>query len=275
MTWALLSDAAEPSRFGGKAAGLARAVRAGLPVPPGVAVAWPTVDALGRGDRGAEDELRALAGGWDRDRGLAVRSSAVGEDGGRTSFAGQHLSLLNVAADRVIEAARAVWRSGRDDAALGYRRRMGAGGAARMGVVIQELVSADVAGVLFTRNPVDGADEVLVEASWGLGTAVVDGRVIPDRFRIDAGGDVVETALGRKGVAVRPRAGGGSDEVPVHPAVARAASLDRPRLERLHALARRCEDAFGPGQDIEWAFTGDALHLLQVRPLTTGAARVR
>jgi pyruvate,water dikinase len=273
VTWALLADAAEATRFGGKAAGLARAIRAGLPVPPGVAVAWPTVEAAGGGDPAAEAELLSLPLLGDAGRGLAVRSSAVDEDGGTTSFAGQHETLLNVTPDGIVAAVRAVWRSGGSEAAQAYRRRLGVEGPARMGVVVQRLVSADVAGVLFTRNPIDDSDDVLIEASWGLGEVVVDGRVIPDRYRLSASGAVREAVAGRKDVALRPRAGGGRHEVAVDRAAAEALTLDDEGLGALHGLAVRCEAAFGPGQDVEWAFAGGVLHLLQVRPLTTLGTR--
>ena len=90
--------------------------------------------------------------------------------------------------DGIVDAVREVWRSGGSDGALAYRRRLGVEGPARMGVVVQRLVSADVAGVLFTRNPIDGSDELLIESSWGLGEVVVDGRVIPDRYRLSSSG---------------------------------------------------------------------------------------
>ena len=269
MSWALLADAAEATRFGGKAAGLARAIRAGLPVPPGVAIAWPAVEAAAARDPGAEAALRSLPVPGEPGDGVAVRSSAVDEDGGRTSFAGQHATLLNVGADGILDAVLAVWRSGRSDAALAYRRRLGVPTPARMGVVVQRLVPADVAGVLFTRNPIDGSDELLIESSWGLGEAVVDGRVIPDRYRLSPSGAVLEATPGRKDVALHPSAGGGSAEVAVGTAAVDALSLAGSHLAELHALALRCEAAFGAGQDIEWAFADGAVHLLQVRPLTT------
>jgi pyruvate,water dikinase len=269
VTWALLADAAEATRFGGKAAGLARAIRAGLPVPSGIAVAWPAVEAVGAGDPAAEAELRSLAPLREAGDGLAVRSSAVGEDGGRTSFAGQHETLLNVTADGIVDAVREVWRSGRSDAARAYRRRLGVEGPARMGVVVQRLVRADVAGILFTRNPIDGSDELLIESSWGLGEVVVGGRVIPDRYRLTSSGTVLEATAGRKDVALRATPGGGRAEVAVHGGAVDALSLHEAHLAELHGLALRCEAAFGPGQDIEWALADGAIHLLQVRPLTT------
>jgi pyruvate,water dikinase len=202
-----------------------------------------------------------------------VRSSAIDEDGDAHSFAGQHETLLNVTPDGIVEAVRAVWRSGGSAGARAYRRRLGVEGPARMGVVVQRLVHADLAGVLFTRHPIDGSDDLLIEASWGLGEVVVDGRVIPDRYRLSASGSLREVVPGRKDVAVRPRPGGGREDVGVERAAAEALTLGDEGLGALHALALRCEVAFGPGQDVEWAFAGGVLHLLQVRPLTTVVGR--
>ena len=130
---------------------------------------------------------------------LAVRSSAVGEDSEEASFAGQHLTCLNVrsAADGVAAVA-AIWRSAHSDSALAYRRRLGLTDSPRIAVVVQQLVDADCAGVLFTRNPLDGADELVVEAAWGLGEAVVAGLVTPDRFRVARDGTVLERVAGTR-----------------------------------------------------------------------------
>jgi phosphoenolpyruvate synthase/pyruvate phosphate dikinase len=104
---------------------------------------------------------------------------------------------------------------------------------------------------------------------WGLGEVVVDGRVIPDRYRLSLSGAVIEVTSGRKDVALRPRPGGGILEQPVKAeGVERRCPTDR-QLEQLHLLAVDCEAVFGHGQDVEWALSGPVLHLLQVCPLTT------
>lgn len=267
MSWALLADAVDERRFGGKAAGLARALRAGLPVPPGVALAAPFVEALGSGDRAADRDLASLELPFEG--AAAVRSSAVGEDSGQASFAGQHETLLNVERADLAEAVRAVWRSLSRAGALAYRRRLDVRERPQMGVVVQQLVPADVAGVLFTRNPIDGRAERMIEASWGLGEVVVDGRVIPDRFRLSASGEVIEVTPGRKDVALWPQAGGGRLEQAVAGEAVERRCLSDGQLAQLHRLAGECEALFGEAQDVEWAFAGGALRLLQVRPLTT------
>lgn len=114
---------------------------------------------------------------------LAVRSSWVGEDSAAATFAGQHLARLNVRSlDELVEAVAAVWRSGCSESALAYRRKLGLEDAPRMGVVVQRQLDPDVSGVLFTGHPVTGADERVIEATWGLGEAVVHGLVTPTSF---------------------------------------------------------------------------------------------
>jgi pyruvate, water dikinase len=206
---------------------------------------------------------------------LAVRSSGVGEDSATISYAGQHATVLNVQGIQAVNrAVEAVWRSASSEAALAYRRRVGASPAARIGVVVQEMVAADVAGVLFTRDPVTGADEIVVEATWGLGEAIVQGLVIPDRYHIARNGEVLEQTAGFKQLAIRPRPDGQTCREPVERELAEKQCLDGTQLHGLHQLAARCDDVYGTGpHDIEWALAADTLHLLQRRPVTTSLIR--
>jgi pyruvate,water dikinase len=264
-----LHDATAHDEHGGKAVALGHAVRAGLPVPHGVALSVAFVEAVVAGQADAHGRLTAL----HRELGggpVAVRSSAVGEDGAHASFAGQHATKLNItSASALAGAVREVWESGRTPAALAYRAQLGVAGAPRVAVIVQKLVRADVAGVMFTRDPVTGADERVIEASWGLGEAVVAGLVSPDRYRVDRAGRVLERAAGLKDLMIAPRADGGVEEVEVGDARANSHALADEQLAALHALALECERVFGGGgQDIEWAYAGGALHLLQCRPVT-------
>jgi pyruvate,water dikinase len=263
-----LAEARDESAFGGKAVQLGASCRLGLPVPDGVALSAGLVDALvardARAESTVESRLHALGGV------LAVRSSAVGEDTGRASFAGQHTSRLGVSSvAQLKDAIVAVWRSGRSEAALAYRRRHGLEGEPRMGVVIQKLVHADVAGVLFTRNPVSDADELVIEAAWGLGEAVVQGLVVPDSYRLSRTGQVLDRMLGHKPIAIRADGKGGTIEERLDASRTSEACLDDAALVALSQLARRCDDGFGAPNDLEWAFSGGTLHLLQRRPITS------
>jgi pyruvate,water dikinase len=262
-----LTEAADAAAFGGKAVALGTAARAGLPVPPGFALSVDAVEAVVRGDPDVLSALHAACAGGNP---LAVRSSAVGEDSGTASFAGVHRTVLGLCRpDAVLAAVRRVHASGDAAGARAYRSRLGLG-PCRMGVVIQELVAADVAGVLFTRNPVTGAAERVIEASWGLGEAVVAGLVVPDRYRLDAQGRVLERSAGEKDVALRAGPGG-TEEVAVAGPAVHAPCLDDAQLATLHALADACDAVYGTREhDIEFAFSGGAVFLLQRRPITGG-----
>jgi pyruvate,water dikinase len=274
VRWSQLIDATDPERFGGKAVSLARALRAGLPVPPGVALADSFVTAIGEGNQAASVELAQLPLPCRAE--LAVRSSAVGEDSASASFAGQHTSELAVLPGEPLrEAVRAVWRSGFFDGALGYRDRLGLDQSPRMGVVIQSLINASVAGVLFTRNPVTGATERVIEAAWGLGESVVQGRVVPDLYRLSVDGTLIEHTLGDKRTETRPLPTGGIAEHPVPDERAAAPTLNLEELQALHELALKCEQVWNCDHDIEWAFARDGtLYLLQHRPITTRSPHV-
>jgi pyruvate,water dikinase len=200
---------------------------------------------------------------------LAVRSSAVGEDSASASFAGQHLTCLNVCTPAAaLEAVAAIFASGRSEPAVAYRARLDIEREPRIGVVIQQLVMADRAGVLFSCNPVTGADELVIEAAWGLGEAVVAGLVTPDRYRLTTGGRLLERAMGVKDVAVRPRSGGGTQQTAVEDPLAHASCLNHSDLARLCQLAARCNETFGGRHDLEWAFASERLYLLQRRAVT-------
>jgi pyruvate, water dikinase len=269
-----LEESYAADRYGGKAAQLAAAAGAGLPVPRGIALSVELVQAIAVGSPAAIADFERA---WRLLQApLAVRSSAVGEDSEEASFAGQHLTCLNLrSAMDGIDAVEAIWRSAHSDSALAYRRRLGLTGTPRMAVVLQELVDADCAGVLFTRNPLDGADELVVEAAWGLGEAVVAGLVTPDRFRVARDGTVLERVAGEKDLAVRLAPEGGTQEVAISGERVRALCLDDGRLAALAHLAKRCGRVFSGARDLEWAFAGETLHLLQCRRVTSAASLTR
>ena len=264
--------ARETALYGSKAVGLGEATRHGLTVPPGVALSGDLVEAVAAHDAKAIVMLAEAIVGLKPP--FAVRSSAVDEDGASASFAGQHLTVLNVhtSAD-VPDAVREVWWSANSDAAITYRQRVGLFTRPSVGVVVQSLLDPEVAGVMFTEHPVTGADERLIEASWGLGEAVVAGLVVPDHFRLDRAGQVLERKPGHKRIAIRSLPNGGTYEQPLAPLQARQLCLDDARLQALGRLALQCEQAYGPRRDIEWAIQDGTLYLLQCRAVTTSASR--
>jgi len=263
-----LADADQEHLFGGKAVSLGAAIRAGLPVPPGAAIAAPLVDAIASAP--LSDVAAILESTHVPDARLAVRSSAVGEDSSGASFAGQHTTKLNVRRPQLLDAVRDVWASGRSDAAMAYRARKGLPLEPRIGVVVQLMVEPIAAGVLFTRNPLTGADERMIEAAWGLGEAIVNGSVTPDRFRLDTRGRIVEFTAGDKDVKVWWDADDGTMEIPLAPELRTVPCLTTSQVDALHDLAERCHRVWGPGLYIEWALgPDDRMYLLQCRPITT------
>lgn len=286
---------------GGKAANLGVLTRAGLPVPAGLCV---TTEAYRRVTEGAglEAVLDALAARLDlatlnalatRARALvlaapvpddiaqavrrsvrgpvAVRSSATAEDLPDASFAGQQDTYLNVVgADAVLDAVRRCWASLWTDRAVAYRAANRIDHrAVRLAVVIQDMVQSQVAGVMFTANPVTGRrHEAVIDASPGLGESVVSGAVNPDHFVVDtATGRITERRLGDKLTSIRSLPGGGTERVPT--ALAGACVTDD-QVRALAALGARVEALYGSPQDTEWAIdAGGTLWLTQARPITT------
>ncbi|MFY1683353.1 PEP/pyruvate-binding domain-containing protein [Micromonospora sp. WMMD730] len=264
MSIVALADA--DASCGRKAYRLGVALRAGLRVPDGFVVTGPAVDP------------RRIAGQLDRlgSGAVAVRSSGLAEDASTVSFAGQLETVLGARSlDDVLGAVRRCAASPGTERARSYRARLDLGddGPAAAPVLVQALVEADHAGVLFTRDPRTGGDAVVINASWGLGESVVAGAVTPDEVIVTGPTDVVRLTVGAKQTRLDLRRHG-LVRSPVADAD-RARSCVRPdEVPRLVALGRHAEDLFGPALDIEWAVADDRIWLVQARPITAlgGAA---
>lgn len=201
---------------------------------------------------------------------IAVRSSGIGEDSKGASFAGQHISVLNVSNfSQLISAIAKVLNSSLTSSAQSYREKMGIDDATKMGIVLQELHHSEAAGVMFTKNPLNGARERVIEAAWGLGEVVVAGLVIPDYYRLSLKGDILERRIGEKDIALRLLPQGGTEEMDIPPEKANAKILGDTDLQKLHRLALRCESVFGKHLDIEWSLADGQFTLLQCRAITT------
>lgn len=233
-----------------------RAHLAELPVPAEVA-------------RAVEAALRETG----PEHAYAVRSSATLEDLPEASFAGQQDTYLEVrGADEIERRVRDGWISLFTDRAVLYRRRQGfASRAARLAVVVQRMVRPDVSGIAFTADPVTGHRGVCsIDASYGLGEALVSGVVDADLYRLDRRtGALLEVRVGAKAIAIRPRPEGGTETKPV-PADDRARRcLDDEQLARLLRLAQTVEALQGCPQDLEWCIEAGTLYLVQARAITS------
>ena len=201
----------------------------------------------------------------------AVRSSATGEDSPTASFAGQQDTYLNVVGPAaILRHVGRCWASLFTERAVTYRLRHGVDGrTVRMAVVVQRMVFPHAAGVLFTADPVTGNRRVAaVEASFGLGEALVSGLVNADRYQV-RGGEVVARTLGTKRLAVHAAPAGGTRERAIEPERQRQPALADAQVVRLAALGRRIEAHFGRPQDVEWCLVDDDFHVVQSRPITT------
>src|SRR6266487_4103380 len=201
----------------------------------------------------------------------AVRSSATAEDLPAASFAGQQDTYLNVVGPAaILRHVSRCWASLFTERAVTYRLRNGFGHrTAHMAVVVQQMVFPDVAGILFTADPVTGNRRVAsVEASFGLGEALVSGLVNPDVFKV-RDGEVVAKAIAAKQRAVHASPAGGTQEQPIDPQRQEQPALTDAQVVRLARLGRRIEAHFGRPQDIEWCLVDDGFQIVQSRPITT------
>ncbi len=262
---------------GGKGLSLGLLAGAGLPVPPGFCVTSAVHRRLRGQGLNAEPHLVAqIHAACQRlgDGPVAVRSSATAEDTAETSFAGQQETILGVrGAEAVCSAIERCWASLDNERARAYRRRQGVDeDSLAMAVVVQRLVPAEVAGVLFTTNPLDPEGKtMLVEASWGLGESVVSGKVMPDRFRLDR-----ETGtLQEQQVAVKTHQVTADGPCPVPAEKQQVRCLEESQLTQLVELGRKVETFYQGPRDVEWAWRDGQFWLLQARPITTPDAAQR
>jgi phosphoenolpyruvate synthase/pyruvate phosphate dikinase len=267
---------------GGKAANLSR-LAATHRVPPGFCLAAPVFERA-RAD-GSEpsalppavrDELAVAYGELAGRCGVsapavAVRSSAVDEDGAGASFAGQHESYLNVVGpDAVAGAVRRCWESACTSRALEYRRRQDLVlESVRLAVLVQQLVVADVSAVVFSTNPVSGSREaVVIEACWGLGESIVGGTVTPDTYVVRKEDlAVVSRSIAEKRRMTVP-VSGGTREVETPRFLRTCPALDGEQAVEIARLSLDLEREMGFPVDVECAYEHGRLYLLQCRPVT-------
>ena len=263
---------------GGKAANLSRLASLGSHrhrVPDGFSLPVTVMDELHPLD--LRDEIICAISDLMACHGLnefiaAVRSSAVDEDGATASFAGQHETYLNiVGADAILQAVTRCWESARSERALEYRRQQGLSlERPQLAVLVQQLVAADVAAVVFSANPITGNRyEVMINASWGLGESIVGGTVTPDTFVVRKS----DLAIISQTIADKQRmtvsAPGGTQEVGVPRFLRNTTSLNDEQVIEMAKLALTLEVTMEHPVDVECAYAAGELYLLQCRPITT------
>jgi pyruvate,water dikinase len=296
---------------GGKGANLGELIRAGIPVPLGFVVTTEAyvaflrntgltgeiarqIEVMNPGDpeavqaassviqamitnapmpEGTSAEIRSLysqLGGGP----VAVRSSATAEDLTNASFAGQQTTFLNVVgAEAVVDAVRRCWASLFEPQAIAYRARNGFNDASvAIAVPVQSMVQAERSGVMFTVNPVTGSrEQIVIEAVYGLGEALVSGVITPDMYVVDKETyDVVEQTLAEQDEQIAQAEGlSGNMWKPVPQELKNIPKLAGENIAALAELGLRIENHYGSPQDIEWAMVGNETYILQARPVTT------
>jgi rifampicin phosphotransferase len=307
LTLPLDADNTSIALCGGKGANLAKLIRAGISVPGGFSITthayhlyiksnnledwiletansatpddWATLDKISAAIRGrfakgvipqnlAKEISEAYASTGSVP--IAVRSSATTEDLPELSFAGQHDTFLNVVGDEMLlQAVVNCWSSLWTARAIGYRARNGIDHKdAALAVVLQEMVQSEASGVLFTANPLTGKrTETVIDATLGLGEALVSGQVEPDHYVVDpVENRIISKNLGAKSVIIRGQLGGGTITVENRE---NQQALPDPEILELAQTGRRVALSLGDAQDIEWAWARDKLFVLQSRPITS------
>ncbi|GEL72264.1 phosphoenolpyruvate synthase [Myxococcus virescens] len=293
---------------GGKGANLGEMTRAGLPVPPGFVITaaafqeamapvraqlsrlWAQVDpddpsSLTQVTQQLRERVRsapvperlraAILEAYQQlgaDRAVAVRSSATSEDSAATSFAGMHESFTHVLGDdALMDALRACWASAYGERVVAYRKAEGLTEEPAIAVVVQAMVDAACAGVMFTADPSSGdTGRIVIEAAWGLGEVVVGGQVEPDTYSVSKKEPrVCEVRVGDKSVRLVRDAEGHTQRETLGPEQAHERVLSDVAVLELARLGLRVEQHYGAPQDIEWAEERGRLFLVQTRPITT------
>lgn len=291
---------------GGKGASLGRMRAVGLPVPPGFVVTARALrdsltnqgvlsrvtDLITSLETGMEtsavaeeiQEIVRAAPPWNDlageiedayerlgdDAFVAVRSSACAEDGEAASFAGQQESFLNVSGSKeVLESLVECWASFFSERALFYRQKKGSLADLGMAVVVQRQIASDKSGVMFTIDPIrQRNDQMILEAVFGLGEAVVSGLVTPDNYVVRRSGTLKRARIGHQTQMVVRKDDGGTRTIEIDEETAASQVLDEDEIARLVDIGLQLEDAFGKPLDIEWALEANELYVLQSRPIT-------
>ena len=229
--------------------------------------------------RGLREEILDAYAAFSREGStpppVAVRSSGALEDSTHASFAGQFDSFLNIRGEEgLLDQIKRCWAGFWKVRSICYRMdRLGTNGSEGIAVLVQEMVPARLAGVLFSANPISGAsDQMVIEASWGLGEAIVDGTVTPDRFVVDTRNlRIVEQTIQHKKTMRVLDLGmeGGTRSVRVPENRRSIACVTEKEIDTLIRMGVKVHQHFGQPQDIEWAYDKDNLYILQARPITT------
>lgn len=255
---------------GGKALSLGKMTRAGIPVPAGYVITtdlFKVYQTAGVIDKSVQDALYEAFDALGAAR-VAVRSSAIAEDSSTASWAGQFESYLNVERGELLDRVVDCWKSTSDGYEYAAAQNISHDLLA-MGVVIQQMVDSEVAGVAFSVNPIShAADEIMIEATYGLGELLVQGMVTPDNYVVSkAGGTILGSHVVKKPTMLVYQDGRNA-KVAVLTDKQEQSCLTEDELRQLTEIIRAIEDFYGSPQDIEWALANNEFYIVQSRPIT-------
>jgi len=260
---------------GGKAASLAFMLKSGINVPDGFVITTEAYRSYNAKEMPADliGKIQAAFTSLGAER-VAVRSSAIAEDSGAASWAGQLESYLNVTSETLIENIKKCWRSIDSPRAKQYAATTGAKPEdLAVAVVIQSMVASEESGVMFTVDPVsNNRNHVMIEGSYGLGEMVVQGEVMPDHFTVDRkSGEILERQIGAKEQKLVFEAGKNTLK-PTSLAERGKLCLEDSQVAKLKDIGLKLESLYGKPQDVEWAIADGTIYIVQARPITTLSA---
>lgn len=294
-------------KAGGKALNLAKLTQAGFNIPPAFIISVEAYDSFIKGEM--EDKISHILHSVDFNREdsisqgcssikdlikgeklpsaihsqvtarikslpqgyYAVRSSAVAEDLADASFAGQLDSYLYIKKEDILDRVTDCWASYWNDRAVKYRHDSALGHQdSGIAVLVQKMVDADISGVTFTTNPVDGSSNIVIESTWGLGEAIASGLVTPDTFVLDREGKLLDKEIQNKTQGYFLQ-NGKNTLIPIEDDYQGKSSLNMELLQQLLQLGIQLEEFFAVAQDVEWALEceNNTIYILQSRPVTT------
>jgi len=206
---------------------------------------------------------------------VAVRSSATTEDLAEASFAGQQETFLNIKGNtKLLNAIRKCFSSLYTPRAIYYREKRGFGSVkALVAVVVQKMINSEKSGVMFTKNPIQDNDNVVIEAVFGLGEGIVSGRINPDNYKVNRNIEILETRIADKKKALVRNSSGNTEEVRLTENKSQSPVLTESEIQRLADLGLSIEKHYKKPQDIEFAIAGGEIYIVQSRPITTTAKK--
>lgn len=262
MTYLFAEAPEDITQLGGKGLSLVKMTKAGFVVPDGFVI---SADVQKR----TEDFDKEVLSAFDQlgAKYVAVRSSAVAEDGANTAWAGQLETYLNIARDDLLQAIEDCWRSINSDRAKSYAKQHNIEAGA-VAVVVQKMIQSDVSGIAFSAHPVTGdKNQVVIEAGLGLGEAIVSGTITPDTYVINKQTDEIVESFPATQTKKLVLNNGANQYQEIEPMSQQ--KITNEQIKEVAEQTKKLEEYYRHPVDVEWAIEKDQLYITQCRPITT------